>query len=592
VPTLDWLNRAAAFDIAKNVPYRLLEAVSEHRANVTAPDVKAPFNKGVMAEIAESRSDLFSALEPTLNKADSEKSLLPTEQVNAPATQDNLLIQGDNLEALKALLPFYRGQVKCIFIDPPYNTGSAFEHYDDNLEHSQWLTLMCPRLQLLRELLSDDGFICTHIDDSEGHYLKVLMDQIFGRENYVVSLYPIVRYADKTLKQDMDFHKRVEQLHVYRKTRSAKPIRPRETVSYDKYVFKISELAAPKVIQIGGKSVQVFSKGSWKVEATEPSVDALKEIWATGTILDGNSSGRFFRDYLTGRVNEDGLGALYRVEGIGDDELPYRYFTGPQKATATKGKYFQGVPMSKRVATSDESYPIDNSYDFAAAFGNCRTEGDVDFRAGKKPELYLQTLLNYFSKAGDLVLDSFLGSGTTAATAHKMRRRWIGIELREQATTHCLPRLQKVLDGEQGGISKAVNWQGGGSFRFMQLGAPVFDEKGAIHPAVRFATLAAFIWMQETGTPITSQPAQASPTAYLGTHHGVDYFLLFNGVLGDRRPQSGNVLTRAVLDWLTVQFPSDGRPRVVYGEANRLGAERLTAARVQFKSLPHDVVNR
>ena len=126
MPTLDWLNRAAAFDIAKNVPYRLLEVVSEHCTNVIAPDVKAPLNKGVVAENVESRSDLFSALEPTLNNEDSEKPLPPAEPTTAPATENNLLIQGDNLEALKALLPFYRGQVKCIFIDPPYNTKSAF----------------------------------------------------------------------------------------------------------------------------------------------------------------------------------------------------------------------------------------------------------------------------------------------------------------------------------------------------------------------------------------------------------------------------------------------------------------------------------
>ena len=183
MPTLDWLNRAAAFGIAKNVPYRLLDAVSEHRANVTALDVKAPLNKGMAAESDESRQDLFSALEPTLNKADSEKPLPPAAPATAPASEDNLLIQGDNLEALKALLPFYRGQVICIFIDPPYNTKSAFEHYDDNLEHAQWLSMMLPRLQLLRELLREDGSIWVTIDDNEGHYLKVMMDEVFGRKN-------------------------------------------------------------------------------------------------------------------------------------------------------------------------------------------------------------------------------------------------------------------------------------------------------------------------------------------------------------------------------------------------------------------------
>jgi len=143
--------------------------------------------RGKAAESAESRPDLFSELEPTLNKADSEKPLPSKEHVATPATEDNLLIQGDNLEALKALLPFYRGQVKCIFIDPPYNTKSAFEHYDDNLEHAQWLSMMLPRLQLLRELLSDDGSIWVTIDDNEGHYLKVMMDEVFGRGNFVTS---------------------------------------------------------------------------------------------------------------------------------------------------------------------------------------------------------------------------------------------------------------------------------------------------------------------------------------------------------------------------------------------------------------------
>jgi 16S rRNA G966 N2-methylase RsmD len=194
MPTLDWLNRNAAFKLAKDVPYRLLEAVSQHRTNVTAPTVKALLHGGKVHENTNSRLDLFSASEPALNKADSEKPV-PTA---AAATHDNLLIQGDNLEALKALLPFYRGQVKCIFIDPPYNTKSAFEHYDDNLEHAQWLSMMLPRLQLLRELLSEDGSIWVTIDDNEGHYLKVLMDEVFGRGNFITNIIWCKNYAPKS----------------------------------------------------------------------------------------------------------------------------------------------------------------------------------------------------------------------------------------------------------------------------------------------------------------------------------------------------------------------------------------------------------
>ena len=259
-----------------------------------------------------------------------------------------------------------------------------------------------------------------------------------------------------------------------------------------------------------------------------------------------------------------------------------------------------------------------------------------------KPEQLLERVFDIATNPGDLVLDSFLGSGTTAAVAHKMGRRWIGIEMGEHAATHCLPRLQKVIDGEQGGISAAVGWQGGGGFRFARLGAPIFDADGCIHPEVRFATLAAFIWQQETSTAF--DPAHTTPgTPHLGTHSVFDsyhrlpdgrlepisseisaqiqpvqselslqaadalppaapvlrsrtaYYLLFNGILGDKRPASGNVLTSKVLDdllQLHASTPHPDAPLVVYGEACRLGEARLALARVTFKHIPYDVKAR
>jgi len=211
-----------------------------------------------------------------------------------------------------------------------------------------------------------------------------------------------------------------------------------------------------------------------------------------------------------------------------------------------------------------------------------------------KPERLLQRILRIATDPGDLVLDSFLGSGTTAAVAHKMGRRWIGIEMGEHALTHCLPRLQKVVDGEQGGISAAVGWQGGGGFRCLQLGAPLFDADGDIHPEVRFADLAAFLWMRETGQALAVAPrgpagaTGTTGTPLLGLHAGTSYWLLFNGVLGDRRPASGNVLTSDVLAALRALGWHDG-PKVVYGEACRLGAARLAGAGITFKQLPHAV---
>jgi adenine-specific DNA-methyltransferase len=204
-----------------------------------------------------------------------------------------------------------------------------------------------------------------------------------------------------------------------------------------------------------------------------------------------------------------------------------------------------------------------------------------------KPEALVKRVVEIATQQGDLVLDSFLGSGTTAAVAHKMGRRWIGIEMGEHARTHCLPRLQKVIEGERGGISQPVGWQGGGGFRFLRLGEPMFDADGHIHRSVRFATLASFIWMQETGS--ASSGPWNSPK--LGVHGDRAIYLLFNGILRDLRPESGNVLTGEVLAAIERVLPHAG-PKVVYGEACRLGAARLAAAGVTFKQLPYDVQAR
>lgn len=199
-----------------------------------------------------------------------------------------------------------------------------------------------------------------------------------------------------------------------------------------------------------------------------------------------------------------------------------------------------------------------------------------------KPEELLNRILFLATNPGDLVLDSFLGSGTTAAVAHKMGRRYIGIELGEHARTHCQPRLKKVVEGEQGGISKAVNWQGGGGFRFLRLGETVFDEYGSLNPAIRFAALAAHIWYLECRQPM----AAAADSPLLGVHNDTAYYLLYNGILGDRRPDGGNVLTSKVLTDLP---DTHAKRRVVYGESCRLGSSRLQQEGVVFKQIPYDV---
>jgi adenine-specific DNA-methyltransferase len=396
---------------------------------------------------------------------------------------DNMLIKGDNLLALKALEADYTSKVKCIYIDPPYNTGNAFDHYDDGLEHSVWLSLLRDRLVILRRLLDEDGILICHIDDQESHYLKLMLDEIFGRSNYLSTFYIQVRYGNKTLAEDNAFQKVIEQCFVYSKDRNlARPIKNKEPYKTEKFEWKITELSSGTRFEVGGKKVDLFKPGEYLIEKVEPSETGLKETWATGSLVrQSGSSGEFLDKYLVPRKGADGLSCLYKVHGIGEDGLGFRYMTGPKKADATKGKFFSGIPLQTleklRAGDADKDQPINNFYDFAGSFGNCRHEGGVEFRGGKKPEVLIQTILKHFSRPGDLVLDSFAGSGTTAAVAHKMGRRWITIEIGEHADTHVLPRMQKVVAGsDQVGISKSVDWKGGGGFRYFTLAPSLLSQ--------------------------------------------------------------------------------------------------------------------
>ncbi len=532
MPTLDWLNRAAAFEIAKRVPYRLLELVSEHHST--------SINK-VQPDNAQNNLELTPETNATPIKP----------------THDNLLIQGDNLEALKALLPFYRGQVRYIFIDPPYNTKSAFEHYDDNLEHSQWLSMMLPRLQLLRELLREDGSIWVTIDDNEGHYLKVIMDEVFGRRNFVAN-----GLWQKRTSPDARIQMGAAHDHVLVYARSL-----------ERYKFNVLQLSADQALNF--KNIDHDPRGAWAssdftAQGWRPN-QMYKIVTPNGTIYEpppgrcwGNVEAVYQQLRTEGRIyfGKEG-GARPRIKNYLSES------TGISSWTWWRNDEVGHNQESKKEII--ELFGATNSFDTP------------------KPERLLQRILHIATDLDDLILDSFLGSGTAAAVAQKTGRRWIGIEMGEHASTHCLPRLKKVIDGEQGGISKAVNWMGGGSFRYMKLGAPIFDESGAIHPNVRFSTLASFIWMQETRKALPKKKTSVSPL--LGIDNGVAYYLLFNGILGDRRPQGGNVLTRAILDWLTVNYSHNG-PRVVYGESVRLGPDRLTKDNVMFRAIPHDIKAR
>ncbi len=520
----------------------------------------------------------------------------------------NMLIQGDNLEALKAILPYYAGRVKCVYIDPPYNTRSAFEHYDDNLEHTQWLSMMYPRLELLREFLREDGSIWVSCDDNEGHYLKVVMDEIFGRKNFLADVSWQRTYSTRNDAKGLVTE--VEHILACAKTVDWAPNKLPRTADMDAKYKNPDNDVAP------WRSDNPFAPGA---STHQGMVYAVQHPF-TGKMLYP-SQGRcwtFGQEDILNIMNgwcpyklEDLHDAKARADvcGMAEDEVrpgvlgivlaeplevasakaqavyergqwPRFYFTKGGKGGIARKTYLDNV--GGRLPTNFWPYAETGHTDEAkkeilALFG-------TDVFATPKPERLLQRILHIATNPGDLVLDSFLGSGTTAAVAHKMGRRYIGIELGEHAVSHCLPRLEKVIAGEQGGVSRAVAWQGGGGFRFYRLGESIFDEDGAINAKVSFAQLAAHVWFCETGEAL---PAKAD-SPLLGVHEGTAYYLLYNGILGDRRPRGGNVLTRGVL----ADLPPWEGPKILYGERSMISSRRMKELNLVFKQIPYNISGR
>lgn len=464
-------------------------------------------------------------------------------------TKDNLLIHGDNLLALRSLEKEYEGKVKCIYIDPPYNTGSAFEHYDDNLEHSTWLSLMKERLEILRRLLCDDGSIWIQIDDEEQAYLKVLCDEIFGRSNFInmisVNMKNIAGASgggeDKRLKKNCEY------ILIYAKDYLKMP--PFKG-AYD--YEEISEL------------VERYKKEgiSWKYTSVFLS-EGDKEYITSTVDGDGNEIKIFkHTNYVFKAVS-----AVAREEHISEKEVYYKYSkqivrtTMPQssirprvmqklneigyvndlisiqyvpKTGKNKGtiytQFYKGDKYNLFAWLSDVmeekngklyKKTLQGTYwDYTAGTKNLTKEGGIQFPNGKKPESLIQRILEMSSEPGDLILDSFLGSGTTAAVAHKMRRRWIGIEMGDQAYTHCKVRLDKIINGEdRGGITEDTMWSDGGGYHFYELaptlinvdllGEPIINKEYnpdmlaaavALHEGFKYCPNPNVFWKQSVST--------------------------------------------------------------------------------------------
>jgi adenine-specific DNA-methyltransferase len=382
-------------------------------------------------------------LEPRILLEDSEKSYHANRRVSEADIFDNRLIFGDNLLALKALEAEFTGRVKCVFIDPPYNTGAAFAHYDDGLEHSIWLGLMRDRLDILRRLLSDEGSLWITIDDNEAHYLKVLGDEIFGRSNFVASF---AWEKDKGRRNDTDISSAHDHVLLFTKNRD---------------VWKKVRNPLPRT---------EAQKARYRNPDDDPRGPWLQGD--NGTAKSGGASLLYPITLPSGRVVVPPKGNYWRFS-------KENFERSRNEGRVYFGANGDGMPLIKRYLTDVQDGVVPRTWWPAEEAGSNQSAKrdhlrkllpDIEPFATPKPEELIKLIIHISTNVGDLVLDSFAGSGTTGAVAHKMGRRWIMVELEDTCHTHIIPRLRKVVDGEdQGGVTDAVGWQGGGGFRYYRL---------------------------------------------------------------------------------------------------------------------------
>lgn len=386
-------------------------------------------------------------LEPRILLEDPEKSYHAKHRVSDDDIFDNRLIFGDNLLALKALEQEFAGKVKCVFIDPPYNTGSAFEHYDDGLEHSIWLGLMRDRLEIIRRLLTEDGSLWVTLDDNEAHYFKVMCDEVFGRQNFIANVIWQKIFSPKNTAR----HFSEDHDHVFVYAKSGATWRPNDMPRTEK-------------LNSSYRNADKDPRGPW----TSGDLSARNYYGAgtypitcpSGRVIPGPPNGMFWR---VSREKFQEMDADRRIwwGADGNNTPRIKRFLSEVKA----GVVPQTLWMNSEVGNTQEA-----KKEVVAIFG-------AENFMTPKPERLLQRVVHIATNPGDLVLDSFAGSGTTGAVAHKMGRRWIMVELGEHAHTHIIPRLEKVIDGDdRGGVTEATGWHGGGGFRYFKL-APSLLEK-------------------------------------------------------------------------------------------------------------------
>lgn len=405
---------------------------------------------------------------------------------------DNRLVYGDNLPALLALEAEFAGRIKCAYIDPPFNTGQSLEHYDDSAEHSLWLTLMRDRIEVIYRLLAADGLLWVHLDDTEVHYCKVLLDEIFGRSRFV-SHVTYERSGSAGLGQGGVLVNTAEHILFYRKGELAGGnlygLQKLELKTMKRYAKFLASEGQRRLVRefrakSNGETVSIYEHADFRIEKISlrnyeqrreqvlaEFVDNFERLFRVSNVQRENG----FQNELISSMNKS---SLYTV-----DYIPNR---GKKKGVLTTLYYFHGelfawlkdsaVLQNGEILKSNKLTDVWSHAEIPKA--DLASEGGVDFPRGKKPEQLLRRILDISTREGDWVLDAFAGSGTTGAAAHKMRRRWILVESGEHLYTHIIPRLKSVIDGtERSGITQETGWTGGGGFRCLRL-APTQEDLG------------------------------------------------------------------------------------------------------------------
>ena len=531
MPTLDWIGKQAVVNHHRKVPLRLLEC--DRALSAGDPD------------------------------------------------SGNLLIEGDNLEALKALLPYYKGQVKCIYIDPPYNTGNEGWVYNDNVNdprirkwlrevvgketedlcrHDKWLCMMYPRLMLLREFLRDDGAIFVSLDDNEIQNLRAIMDEVFGRRNFVATVIWQKVYAPKNSARH--FSEDHDYIVVYAK-------------NADRWIP--NPIRRTEAQDAAYKNTDNDPRGPWRVDGLSARNPYSRGLYAvttpSGRVIPGPPKGRYWS------VSEERFKEL---------DADGRIWWGKDGNNNPGLKRFRSEVKEGRVPQTFWSYKeVGHTQDAKKELiAVCDFPDSASVFITPKPTKLLQRILEIATDKDSIIMDSFAGSGTTghavlaANKADGGTRRFILVEIDPTICREVTrQRLQRVSEGFENGERKIEPL--GGGFKYCRLGRTLFNEHGEINGEVPFTDLARYVYLLETGTPIPTRPRRDNPL--LGVHEGRAVYLLYNGVLGDRRPAGGNVLTRAVLDRLP---PHEG-PRVIYGEACSLSDATLKRLDVTFRQTPY-----